>query len=361
MWIKYEVDRYWPRRLLYIPDMTSYERVGDDEYNTTKCPPYSIISYTWGRWEVKGDERSPAIPIKGVTWPIPAIDETHFTAETFESVVRQMNRNGVEWAWLDVACIDQTPGSISKMDEIGHQAAIFQQASACYVWFSHLSFQELTHAISIIDASMLALSNNTSDVDLRSVNRVLSSLRQALHHIFNDPWFSSLWTLQELVLRPDAIVFTSTGQPVIRQTGHPFFMTGFINDCFNIYSLLDYFEDYFERTGDSGNLNDRILNHTTAIQDQIRRAGFQVSYTNNPNVPYAQAKYRQAQERNDRIYGIMQIYGLRVGETVRPNHKIHFEELLDELALAINNRSPILGQLYLHTTRPPAGKGWRIS
>ncbi|KAI0545375.1 heterokaryon incompatibility protein-domain-containing protein [Xylaria curta] len=359
MWIRHELEQYWPRRLLYIPNMTSYQRVGDHEYNGVRCPPYSIISYTWGRWEVKGDERPPALPIKGVTWPIPAIQESHFTVETFQSVITQMNRDGIEWAWLDVACIDQTPGSVSKMDEIGHQAAIFQQAVACYVWLSRIPFPELEDVHSTIQACIRDLCD--IDYDYRFANRMASSLRNALHRIFDDPWFSSLWTLQEIILRTDAVVLTSKGQPVITSSGHPFHMTGFINDCAYLYNRLDSFAEFVGFIDYKNFPKDSILNHISVMQDQIRRLGFHCTYTNNPNMAYGRAKYRHTQINHDRIYGIMQIYGVQVGETLRPGIRISYEDLVDELALAVNSKSPILGQLYLHTTRPPVGKSWRIT
>jgi hypothetical protein len=41
----------WPRRLLYVLEMRSYERDGDNTYGGVREPAYNIISYTWGRWE----------------------------------------------------------------------------------------------------------------------------------------------------------------------------------------------------------------------------------------------------------------------------------------------------------------------
>ena len=133
----------WPRRLLHIETLRSYERQPGNLYGGHVCPKYNALSYTWGRWQLEENEMPDvkAIGIKQTSWTIPRIDPSHFTAEKFAAVISDcasphpLERNGVtvEFLWLDVACIDQTPGSREKALEIGRQAKIFRRAETVFV------------------------------------------------------------------------------------------------------------------------------------------------------------------------------------------------------------------------------------
>lgn len=119
------VEEEWPRRLLDIPTLTSLERQNGNIYGGEREPPYSILSYTWGRWYVAN---GPRLPISGVTWTIPAVNESRaFSVASFHDVIRQIGKHS-RFVWLDVACIDQENYPV-KMDEIGRQAGIFAKAS----------------------------------------------------------------------------------------------------------------------------------------------------------------------------------------------------------------------------------------
>lgn len=54
--------------------------------------------------------------------------EEHFSVRMFQKVIYEMRRlAGIDWAWVDVACIDQENVPI-KMDEVDRQASIFKNA-----------------------------------------------------------------------------------------------------------------------------------------------------------------------------------------------------------------------------------------
>jgi hypothetical protein len=57
----------------------------------------------------------------------------------------------------------------------------------------------------------------------------------------------------------------------------------------------------------------------------------------------------------------MQVYNLHVGEAARPGAQLTLEQLVEKFASAINSYSPVLGQLFIHRSRPPLGKAWRIT
>ena len=75
------VPRAWPLRLLHIPSMTSREWKPGNVYGPDTEPNYSILSYTWGRFQVAD---GPRLAIKGIDWQVPSIDESYFTVTDLE-------------------------------------------------------------------------------------------------------------------------------------------------------------------------------------------------------------------------------------------------------------------------------------
>lgn len=92
----------WPLRLLHVPSMTSYENREDNTYNGEKEPQYNALSYTWGRWKI---ENGPVLEIHGTTWKIPSIHSDAFSVAQFQTCINLASQ-GVDFLWLDIACID---------------------------------------------------------------------------------------------------------------------------------------------------------------------------------------------------------------------------------------------------------------
>jgi hypothetical protein len=128
----------WPRRLLHVPTMTSYQWRPENSYNGVKAPDYAIISYTWGRWRLS-DARPDAesLQVKGVPWEIPKVHPNHFTATQFQQVLqlvvenssRESTRGGGQgdaspFVWLDVACIPQWQNSPVAYSEVGRRKSL---------------------------------------------------------------------------------------------------------------------------------------------------------------------------------------------------------------------------------------------
>lgn len=127
----------WPRRLLHVPSMTSFPWQPGNIYGNTVEPKYNILTYTWGRWRLQdSDEHASeveSLKIAGVPWDIPKISPAHFNADQFLSVIRGISRPlddgnmsadgpGVDFIWLDIACIDQRDNEPDSAAEVGRQA-----------------------------------------------------------------------------------------------------------------------------------------------------------------------------------------------------------------------------------------------
>ena len=133
----------WPWRLLYVPSTTSHVRVDSDTCNGYKAPQYNVLSYTWGNFI---DPPGTALSVHGVDWPIPAIQDQHFTADSFNAAIERAAtgvRHRCQWFWVDVACIPQRhenetrEAKETRDEEIGRQAEIFRRAKEAFAWLFH--------------------------------------------------------------------------------------------------------------------------------------------------------------------------------------------------------------------------------
>ncbi len=81
----------------------------------------------------------------------------------------------------------------------------------------------------------------------------------------------------------------------------------------------------------------------------------------NPVAIYLAAGARQTKVDEDRIYGIMQVFGFQLGHSRTPNHQYRLPDLELQFAEKINAKSSIFGQMFVHVRRPVAGRSWCIS
>lgn len=153
MSLPFDDDCDWPRRLLHIPSLTSMTWAPGNRYGDEFEPHYLAITYTWRRWRLD-DHQEPhieALPIQGIDWPVPRVSIDHFLASELQSCLEIIleeastrdSSNTIEFVWLDIACIDQNPGSPDAASEIGRQAKIFSRACDVYVWLNTLEWGTL--------------------------------------------------------------------------------------------------------------------------------------------------------------------------------------------------------------------------
>lgn len=314
-------------------------------------------------------------------WKIPRIDPDHFHVADFEAVVHQAVKNPpayvqegreyeaepttediAEFLWLDVACIDQrdTPEAYA---EIGRQARIFRRAKLVYVWLSHHKAETL----SSINDDLIQATHATNGyyfyaVDLNSAeNRGWPAKAvRGLSTLLTDPWFSSLWTLQEAFLSPKAFILSREGQ-LIPESRHE-----------NCPLLLHYFFSRGEQLCSSAEeclasaRHDDVDNLRSLIE-LLNKSGFSALGQYNPMSILAVARFRKASFELDRVYGIMQIFGddFRVGKSKGDQESAErvytLSELEDELGALLLQYRPVLSQLHVHEEEPKFGKGWRMS
>ncbi|KAK6220598.1 hypothetical protein LQW54_002043 [Pestalotiopsis sp. IQ-011] len=290
------------------------------------------------------------------------------------------------------------------MDEIGKQAAIFQQAQKAYVWLSHATSESLSKAADTInnvaswiasgdwlDFSYVRPEDGIYDIvnwpSWNEISRsqkliVLKTLNEAFDLILADPWFTSLWTLQEVTMRNDAVILSDHANLVVRrwydadQFRPVYSMVHLSNHWdtlrWDLAEMLEYKDNGFRRidiyeTGyksqklRKGETDEFLRSEILALANRVTATGFPDLNTNNPHVQYGAAHYRKTVNEVGRIYGIMQIYNVRVGQALRLNDRPCLKKLVLEFAIEVNVRSPLKGQLFVHTAPTEISPSWCIT
>ncbi|KAH6972228.1 hypothetical protein BKA56DRAFT_593857 [Ilyonectria sp. MPI-CAGE-AT-0026] len=327
----------WPQRLLHIKDMTSYELhlEGRDAYyrKKDKNPKYAIVSYTWGRFRADGKCNSPinpkaeAISVKNIKWKIPAIDpEQGFSRDKFQRALQAV-AGSYDYVWVDVACINQDH---DPYNQIGCQASIFNRASASFIWLHQQGLRNGTALDVLVKALVDSIKTNNIDYSRMSYAEQNASvsrrheLEARVGRLLHDPWFSSLWTLQEAYLRKDAVILNRAGS-----TTRVEFRGKQVNLTLQV--LLDMCHSYLSLATP----NDNIIR-------PMKAAGLDLLIARNPLVLLRAARHRKAQLLQDRLVGIQQIFGVDVG---KPNGTLMDMERI--LSLEINKRCPALAQAFV--------------
>ncbi|KAL8712187.1 MAG: hypothetical protein Q9220_003621 [cf. Caloplaca sp. 1 TL-2023] len=369
--LRQQILSEWPRRLLYVPDMYSFERQPGNVYGDVAEPRYNILSYTWGRWQVPYGRVEP-LHVNGISWKIPSVDPNIFTAQQLASVLRHVAHE-VDWIWLDVACIDQEDPLIGD-DEIGRQAGIFGNAEQAFIWLHHSPFAQLQSLVDSLfdvadraEADQLGVAKSEDeDVPVRwskgyiftpnavTDERWAEDVMSTLSLLDQDPWFSSLWTLQESFLRGDATVLSKEGHQ-LKRIGYS------VVSLASLTTAWGQIHEAVERTlkNDIRHVTLEQSQRLRAIKVQIDRLG--LSAGDNPAVLYSTAGHRKTTREEDRIYGIMQVFGFRLGKSANPGVHYSLPDLEVQFADALNAKSPIWAQLFIHKERPAPGQHWCIS
>ncbi|KAF7544680.1 hypothetical protein G7Z17_g9764 [Cylindrodendrum hubeiense] len=296
------VQETWPLRLLHVKTMESIPRSEDERgvhYGGVRAPAYNIMSYTWGRY--RDDAKGEAIAVTGpggsnLGWDIPKIKrETAFGANDFSAVLREVAGDG-EFVWVDVACMNQNQGSPDFADQLGKQAAIFNRARQSYVWLHQTGEEEMKATLQLMTEILESAFEIREGVNSHGKYKNNIPQRHAdiktLERLLVDPWFSSLWTLQEAYIQKDAVILAKGGRTV-------HFRVSSVPELLTVRSI----------SGICTQLHSWVWQ---PIKTLIDEAGLRQLQSKNPLVLLSASARRTATQPADKIYGIMQIFGLRL-------------------------------------------------
>ncbi|KAJ1323202.1 HET domain-containing protein [Microdochium nivale] len=396
-------SRGWPRRLLHVPSMRSLSWEPGNLYGGVREPRYNAISYTWGRFTLRGTDESTdvsSLSVEGIPWATPRVDPTHFTVAEFQNVLElaldtpvfefkdktempTMTWQHLEFVWVDVACIDQRGNQDSQL-EIGRQAEIFRNASFVYVWLTRTTEEPLYDAsLGVRYLSEEAYRNIPSWFGSYAIHAAelepgydtewLEDGLEELRNLCRDPWFTSLWTLQEAYLRRDACFMSREGAIMPYQQRFDIDFEPGEADClgwlFTIDELLFATENCRNavevKASAKAYEKNAVYTPDTAILQFLEASGLSALSRNNPLELYTASTNRKPSRINDSIYGIMQIFEFRLGASAphaASDVELTLTDLEDELGLELMRLCPPLSQSFRHDHWPrETGQNWRIS
>ncbi|KAJ9653651.1 hypothetical protein H2198_007202 [Neophaeococcomyces mojaviensis] len=375
----------WPQRLLHVPSMTSVEWQPGNIYGGHKEPQYRAISYTWGRWKLAdGQQPETGLAVdlsSALPWQLPRINRNHFTVPEFRQVINDIcrplasNLPAVDFLWLDLVCIDQRRGPLASL-EIGRQAAIFQNATGVAVWLSKTGKHAedlkrlrwmLTNIVTLVhglESDVMHVFRHGPPAKWQQIE-ILIRIRALLA----DPWFTSLWTLQEGYLSGE---------------GHCelFFVFG----DGNIFKLLPWQNEYslglfklsslthlcramlvtcHTNAATTLKSDDDFKSFVNELDELVRVSGLLAMTSGGQHLSLlGVARHRFANEDTDRVYGIMQVFHCKLGVSrpgIDPMRYFDRQELEDQLGSALLEKFPLQSQLFVHTEPVERGRAWRLS
>lgn len=376
----------WPRRLLHVKTMTSCPWETGNSYRGVREPLYNVITYSWGRFAYfdkteRGYSNASYLALNGITWQddMPRM-KSQFDARQLEKIIQIAanssdtpgdNIGRVEFIWLDIACINQSKIGGERVDEyfseIGRQANIFRNANCVFAWLHSFSSGQLSKYVLDLDDLVDRMTTEQYGTGSTEIGRKgwAIEIRTFLAELTQDHWFTSLWTLQEAFLSSEARILCADGWT----SESAFVRLGHISLWWNIiYGIVDrsHSLDHVELHGLKQEITAKLgfleatrgQNIQAHLRDQPGRGNSLFLLT--------ASHYRtvRAENINDNIYGIMQVYDLKLGKS-SPRHKdgteYSLDDLEDQLGAGILAKFPIASQLVVQSGNCPSGKAWRVN
>ncbi|KAF1809214.1 hypothetical protein P152DRAFT_516830 [Eremomyces bilateralis CBS 781.70] len=189
----------------------------------------------------------------------------------------------------------------------------------------------------------------------RDLKQCICTMIESMESFAKEPWFSSLWTLQEAYLRSDAHLRDRDGQPWIKRISK-----------WSDFTVLSDFTDFIDEVGQTLDASFfRDVRPAQALRTCLENSGCMELRARLPTILLRASQKRTVKTKraNDRVYGIMQVFNLKLGRSAPdcpPDREFDLNDLQDQLGAALIAKSPIMSQMFFHTKPVPPGKGWRI-
>lgn len=191
-------------------------------------------------------------------------------------------------------------------------------------------------------------------------DKSLSRVRNAVDAICKDPWFSSLWTLQEAFLCPNACFISRDGhlcQGLVDDTG-PATLKQLSTTGQRLRTIV---RGFLQKFGDRFEV--KWAKMCLEIEELISNKGFPALNSQNPMILYAAAGKRTAKYDFDYVYGIQQVFGFRLGNSRPGSPRRNYSrfELQARMGAALIDKCPVQSQMHVFSMPVEDGQGWSIS
>ncbi|KAL4990768.1 hypothetical protein BDW68DRAFT_174759 [Aspergillus falconensis] len=194
---------------------------------------YAIVSHTWGRMR----EENAMEYVCGVPWQVPKI--TRYDVKELPRMIMDAGFSE-PYIWLDLFCIPQEMSVDWQLEickaELPRQVAIFRNSSTAVAWLNDVaswdntraavawlglkdlskdpttsvSYKDLVDVEKALDAAARSASG-PCDLDLMKETTVVE---EGVKESSPPAWLTSLWTLQEMMIRPDMIFLDKHWRPL---------------------------------------------------------------------------------------------------------------------------------------------------
>ena len=202
----------------------------------------------------------------------------------------------------------------------------------------------------------------------------LGAARASLDGLFVDPWFTSLWTLQEAFLCPHAFLLPLEAA-LIRVncksrlgTFHPT-LEALCTISTALYEIVELERQSVHQKWQADKTNPELniqVKFLSEVHYMLIHRGLTALATRSPIALYSISQYRRTINDTDRVYGIQQVFGFRLGLTAKgysTSNKKQFNRFVleDQLGAALLENNPVASQVHVFTEDVEEGRGWRIN
>lgn len=203
----------------------------------------------------------------------------------------------------------------------------------------------------------------------------LGTARASLDGVFLDPWFTSLWTLQEAFLCQHAYILPleadliPIGSISGLEIGSHATVETLCTASTTLSQVIERERPIVQGQWQTDKINPDLgkrLKYLNEVYGMLSRRGLLALATRNPIALYNIAQYRTSRLDQDRVYGIQQIFDLRLGASapgVSESKLKNFNRFVleDELGAAVLIKYHVASQIHVFNEPVEEGRGWRFS
>lgn len=190
------------------------------EAKLSQNPSYEALSYRW----TDPDKKNPDLVFcNGVDFPV--------GPNLYAALIRFRLADVPRALWVDQLCIKQTDGP-EKAQQLLIMGDIYSKAERVLAWLGPTDddsdkamdlFPKLVDQLQTLDYKQkeknrkrnnheMGIDNTTLEQTLTSLPEFKRNNKRALHKLFLRPFFSRVWTLQELALGNDSVIVCGDGE-----------------------------------------------------------------------------------------------------------------------------------------------------
>lgn len=188
----------------------------------------------------------------------------------------------------------------------------------------------------------------------------LRTIKTSFTALFSDPWFSSLWTLQEAYLSAHAELLSRDGHLINDETHRDLrsFADMMNAEFVDVQRILVYDNGMILRE------HPQVSSICDEIVRLVRASGLSELVWSNRMALYAAAGTRTATEPCDYVYAIQQIFNYRLGSTAEDSGSGRdwaLDDLEAELGERIITDYPVYSQMHVFMQPTSGNSGWHIN